>query len=644
MRMTIKSFNGHTLNDANYETAGLNFSTPAAADLNFIPMANGDPADSGVYTGRARSFIIWVTIKNYANRIALMEQLATWLKRGTSGLLVATYIDGYDYQVSARVQAITPEPKTGVKFTIVLQVAASSWSKVVAETSVWTANSGTLTKAITVGGVEETRLVAAITPTATSSSGWRYQYLYQLVSPKGLAHGKRAWCITIDTATLVTAGKMQANCNDLRVVVGDQEVNRWISDPNTNHTHVWFVANFTAGYQMTSRVAIASSGAVGEIDFVNTNNTDNTLADMPASGLMVHGTEWFQYSGKNYKYQKLGVVTRGALGTAQQAHSAGSLFLFIQTPVWVLGGNASATDPTIDNPDYNNDKPVFDLSQSDNTQWVYTTGTLFYDPLFPDRPGSWAPAESCNGAISDNYYITQNAESGNPALGMLMACDLKNGRWQNESGAIHWDISCLAGFTTISLTGSKMRSTVRWPATAVLQRSGDGKSWVSAWSESTPVNASTWSAFTHNSVSVSGSKYLRVMLQGSMAALANAACYLEMLTATVAFNTGSLPTGTLLGEGTNYPLAIKITNQANGDMVTLVYPMLTNKTFVMDGENYIAQYDGKDAHGGMDLNDDSRDVWIRLVPGTQTLQIDPVTAGDDIGTLSVALSWFPRRP
>jgi hypothetical protein len=642
MRMTIKSFNGHTLNDASYETAGLNFSTPAGADLNFVQIANQDPVDAGVFAGRARSFILWVTIKPYATRATLAEQLAVWFKRGTSGTLIATYTDGTDYQVEARVQAMVPEPKSSTRFTVTLQVGASSWRKTLAETSTWAATSSALTKAITVGGVEETRLVAAITPTATSSSGWRYQYLYQLVSPHILI-GKRPWCITIDTAALVTAGKLQADCDDLRVVDGDQETKRWIADPNTNHTHVWFNRDFTLGWSLKLKTAIASSGAIGEIIFAANDNTDAVLRALPASGLLMHGTEWIQYSGKSLKYRKLGVVTRGALGTTLQAHAANAVFDFIQAPVWVLAGNAAATNPATDDDTYDDDKPVFDLSASDNTQWVYTASTVFYDPLHPERPGSWKPLETCGGSVSENYNITQNAETGNPALGMLMGSWLKNGRWQNESGSVNWSLSCPSGFTTISLTGSKYRNTVRWPATAALQRSTDGTSYVTVWSETSPVNASTWTAFTHSSVSVTG-KYLRVVLSGSIVALANAACDLEMLTATAVFSTTLLPAGTLLGEGSNYPLAIMITNMTNGDQVTLVYPMLTNRVFLLDGENFLATYDGVNAHGAIDLDDDSRDAWIRLEPGSNTLQIDPVTAGDDIGTLSIALSWYPRRP
>lgn len=52
-------------------------------------------------------------------------------------------------------------------------------------------------------------------------------------------------CVVLDTAALVSAGKMKADCSDLVVVVDGTEANRWIADPNDANTKVWFNLTFT---------------------------------------------------------------------------------------------------------------------------------------------------------------------------------------------------------------------------------------------------------------------------------------------------------------------------------------------------------------------------------------------------------------
>ena len=41
----------------------------------------------------------------------------------------------------------------------------------------------------------------------------------------------------------------------------------------------------------------------------------------------------------------------------------------------------------------------------------------------------------------------------------------------------------------------------------------------------------------------------------------------------------------------------------------------------------------------MNLDDDSREIWLRLQPGSNTLAV----TGTNIGTLSLALRWVERR-
>ena len=642
----IKSFNGNTLNDTNYQSIALNFGSAATATVAFVTLANSDPTYAGVYAGDVRNLAIAVQIVNYGSRDALENQLRVWFKRGTNANLVVTFLDdGNDYQINCVVQSLVPQSGFPGYFTIVLQAGSSTWSRVAMESDTWTANDATLNKTITISAVEQTRLIASIVPSAYTASGWQYQYLYQLINAAGVNYGTRPWCITLDTASLVTGSKLQASCNDLRIVANGKEIKRWIANPNTATSHVWFNLNIGPGYSLKLKTAVASSGTITQLLFAVTPDTLTALKGMPASFILIHGTEWFQCAGVNLKTYAVNVVKRGALGTTMQAHVLNDVFQFVQNIIFVLAGNSTATDPSLIDVNYDSDKPVFDLGQSDNTQWIYTAATQFYDVNYPTRPGSWTPGLKRVGDQSNYYLYTQNADSGNPALGMLMACWQKSDRWQNESGFISWSIKNAGGFTSISLTGSKNRTTAKWPTLAGLQQSPDGKTWKTLWSEATPATVNTWTAITHASQAVTaGSIWLQVILSPSMGALASASAYLEMLTATIVFTSAKLPVGTLLSQVPNYPLSIRITNTTTGDAVELLHPMLSGKTFLLDGENYLASYDTANAHGALALNDDSRDVWIRLQPGANSLLMEPRTPGDSIGTLVIGLSWYPRRP
>lgn len=641
----IKTFNGNVLNNnTNLRATALNFGTAASADLAFIEIANSDPAYAGVFKGIARNLAIGLRITDYANRVTLEGQIRAWLRRGTSGLLVVTLDDGAEYQVTAVVQSLVPDSKVPGMFIAILQAAESTWKRVTAETDSWNADATHLTKTITVGGTEETRLIVSLSTGGTVINGWKYQYLYQLTGKMGVNYGVRPWCIALDTAALVTAGKLQAGCDDMRVMVNGVEVKRWIADPNTTTTHLWFTVNQPAGVELKLLTPIASSGTIGEIYFTKTADTVAALNKLPNEFTLVHGTEWLQCRVKDTKLYRVGVVKRGALGTNMQAHVLNDVFAWIPNVVYVLAGNSAVSNPATDDATYDDDKPVFDLTQSDNTQWVYTASTLFYDALHPTRPGSWAASLKRTGDQSAIYTYAQNGESGSPAMGALMASWLRLGKWQNETATLIWRLNCPGGIGEVSSTGSKFRSGTLYPATAGLLRSNDGNGWSFVWNESNPITGAAWTAWTHAAAAINATanKWIGFIFGLSLTAAANQLTYNEVLTATVKFVTTNLPTGTLLAQSSSYPLNIKFSN-AVGDSLAIAFPTQSGKTFLVDSEVYAVTYDGLNVHGAMALNDESRSVWLRLAPGSNVLTVAPVVPGDDISTLTIALSWYPRR-
>lgn len=640
---TLKSWDGHTLNDASYRGYGLNFNTPAAAKVDLMEMPGHDPVDVGAWSGSERSLAVYVEAVGASKR-TLDQALKIWFARGESGYLVATNaIDGQDYQIFGRAQSMTPNASNPNGWTVIILTGQSNWRRVSAETDAWTANSGTLTKAITVDGALKTRLIAAVTPTAVPATGYRYRDLYILPAMPKIDYAARAWCITLNTAAMVSGGTLRADCNDLRIHVNGVEKRRYIYNPNAAATNVWFNAPMGRGLEMKLRTAVASSGAVGELQFAINNNTRDALKLLPGgSFILVQGTELFLCQAVDKQNYKVGVLTRGYLGTALASHAIGTSCYLVPAVVEVVHGFANATDPASEDANYDDEKPMFALSSS-NSQWDYTAATGFYDPDRPLRGGQWTPLLKRAGDRSENYRFTQNGESGAPAMGMLMSTYQAKGAWKAETALLRWMLGCPGGFSAISATGSKRRSANQFPARAQIQRSENANLWKALGNESSPASEDTWTAFTINEIAINGTaqKYVGFALDGTISAGgAEVLAHYEILTCTVKFPAASIPTGTLLAQAASYPVAIVLKNNTNGQSVMINTPMLPNKVLLLDGENFEAKYDGGNAENLVTPNSETRETYIEVEPGANTLAIEAA----EIGTLSIALSWYPRRP
>jgi hypothetical protein len=646
----LKTFNNFSLTDSNYLSTATSAKTPPDANPVFIQQTKADSLYAGTYNLNVRSVAVTVRILDYANWEKLESQLKAACKPGSEGLLVGTFTDeNRDYQLNCVVQSIHPIPKYSDAYLIIFQTGESDWQTVSAETDTWEVDASGDTKNLDVGGYSPTRLSLSITPTELPATGWLYQRLYQLVNKPGCAYGVRPWCITLDTAALITAGKMQADGDDIVLLVDGVITKRWLVDINTDHTKIWFNPNLSAGQSMTLLTAVGATGAVSSLAIQNTANNAAALTALPARGFVQHGTEWFEYTGKlivKKKKKLTGItltgITRGALGTTLQAHAPGDVFNFIEHAVMLLYGNSAATAPSLDDSTYDNTKPVFDLSASDNTTWVWTAATKFYDPAYPNRTGTWLPGVTRVGNESEIYHTAGDVEGAAVSMGMKFCTWYKAGVKQAEKASLSWMLSNAGGITTVSMTGRKYRNASSWPLinAASLQRTSDAKKWLEVWNEATPTAPLSWQAITHAAAAITGSmKTVRFLLTGSLAALADVDCYFEVATASVVFVSANQPTGTLGTEKSSHLLNVTIKNNTTGDELDLIFPMILNTTLVLDGEAYTVLYGGVDAHSALDLDDDSRAIWIRLNPGTNTLLI----TGDDVATLTIIPSWLERR-
>lgn len=641
--ISLKTFNGLNINDgADYQAHLINAGVLPAATNVFVQNMQADAADSQGYTVGLRTPLVFIRIKDYADRHALGEQLKRWLKRGTRGRLVATFTDdGLDYFLNCAVVNIIQEQGNPLVYIAQLESADTAWRAVDPDTDTWNVTGVGGTHDITVGGGDETRLSLTLTSVTGGVVGYDYQNIYRLTAVKNINYGTRPWCININSSTLVGAGKLRADMYDYQVLVNGKVVPRWIANPNTASTNIWFNAPIGRGEELTLKTAIASSGNISAIVFQATTANKEALKRMPAAGVIYHGTEWLSYTRKDSVNCKVTGIKRGIYGTTKQAHSANDVFVLIPAVIVTRYGNASATDPSLDDDSYDDNEPLFDLSSSNNTQWVYTASTKFYDPDRPDAPGGWSPVLERAGDVSATYAVKENAESGDAAMGGIMGSYYKNGAWQSETGKAGWILQCPGGFSEVTMTGRKyLTVTGRFPAKAGLQRSADGATWYSVYNESAPGTLSSWSSFTRTAVSVATtSKHLFFGLQGTVTKATSALAMIEGLTGTVKFYTTNLPSGALLGETGNFSLDLEFSNQETSDSILLDYPMVLNTAFDLDGELFTVTYDGANMSDAMRLNDEGRSVWIRLIPGTNTLEL----TSPDAGTLTVDLRWYRRR-
>ena len=637
-----QTFDGHAINDGiSYRATIMNAGVLPSAGNVFISQAQADSVDSQGYSVALRTPLVYIQILNYGTRHALAEQLKRWFRPGTRGTLVSKFIDdGLNYQLNCAVINIVQEQGNPLVYIAQLESGDTNWRAVTADTDSWTVTGTGGTKTISVLGGDETRLSATLTSTTGGVIGYDRQNIYSLPGVPGINYGTRPWCININSAALVAAGKLQADMDDYRILIDGLETKRWIVNKNTTSTNIWFNAPIGRGESLTLMTAIASTGAITVMQFQRSPANKAAIKRMPTKGIVKHGTEWISYSGKDILNCRLKLPGRGLYGTALQAHANGDAFLYVPHLIVTRYSNAAVTGPELLDLNYDRDKPLFDLSASDNTKWVYTAATKFYDPTRPTAPGSWTPVLVRLGDQSKAYAVKQDAETGDPALGGKLASWLRNGLPDTEVGRAGWQIACPGGFSQITMGGRKYANgSARWPAIAGCQRSDNGTEWYSVFNETIPT-LSTWTTFTRTAVAVATtSKYLFVGLDGTIVKLLNALAMLETLTATIVFYSTNLPSAALLGETGNFSLDLTFANNTTGDELYLDYPMILNSQFIVDGENFDVTYHGHAMNGALRLDDEGRNVWLRLNPGNNVLQISSA----DAGTLSVALSWYRRR-
>lgn len=461
--------------------------------------------------------------------------------------------------------------------------------------------------------------------------------------------------------TIIYQSLIQADGNDIRVKVGGKWVSKWIYGINTSTTKIWIAQDLDAKITATLGTAIASSGAITEIYLQKTPANAIAFNALANSGELMIGTELFRYTGRNGTppYWKLTGVTRGLNGTSMAAHAVGDTITATNhPPIWVYYGNLTISDPSSDYSNYDDNKPMFNLSSS-NGSWDWD----YFKEYGKLRSGAWSAAlkQSANTKDPDNktyYYSGTQHTSVSPSevMGMAIYSWLSGNTWKPDNGTVTWTIYNPCGFTTLTASGLKYRDSTDWPVLATFQKSTDGKTWSNVWNtEATPASAVTWTATSsHSSVSLGGTYYyLRAILSGSVAGAIghnsslvegnNAAIEWSDVTAVIANN----PTVIFGAEQNNYNLGLAITNNTTGDEIEFDSGMQLNDTVEIDTANKTATITSstteKSENKIGDLEFSSvRPQWLDLQAGANVIQFDDL---DTTGTpnLTVNVYWHDRN-
>jgi len=422
-----------------------------------------------------------------------------------------------------------------------------------------------------------------------------------------------------DTQTLVTASKMQANGDDLRVKVDGTEVARWLDGINTATTKVWCNLNFLASQTATMAVIGDTTGTT------LTSTTD--ITNWPSTGILYIDTEAITYTGKSVANKQFTGCTRGAKGTTAATHAASATAYWIQHDIWILYGNAGASAPTVDD----NYKPAFELDHSTNTSWVYEV--FGEDDRL--RTAAWElNAYYTTGGGGEATSLT-SANHGTLAtpwtdVGIAMVCT-------GGSGKARLTVYNPCGITSANFSNGEYYRTTVYCDTLSVVSSVNGSAWATEANVSLTCD-STWRAWSFNAAITAGSKYVGFDMYGY--ANPAATVYSELADATLTLNSTFTPVVVLGAEQSNYDLAVTLTNSTTGESVQVTLTMQISQTLEIDTDNktVILLADNSNQRQALTEVGGARLDWLRLVTGNNTL------TWSDTGTVSVEVEiLFDRR-
>jgi len=625
------SFDGTQINDGtNFSAAfspGLSWGLPSVQAV-MVPRHSAWPVTSGLERNDGRVMTLIVRIKG-ADKRALRDELLRLFdpeRQDTSNFVVKDQDGTNTRYVIALCESCLP--LVGVRafrdaFEIKLRVHDDvRWrSTSLTQPATWSITATAQQTTITNPGTDDAYPEITIMPTSAKSGTSDYTYkAFQIVRWRA-STGASLYPVDIvnnglDTATLVSGGKMQSDGDDLRVKVDGSEVDRWLQDMNNATTQVWVNLDFEPAWSSTITAAIDSGDSPTSITF------DDDTSALPSEGLIEIGGEVFTYTSKNDSTKTITLGARAAKGSSAASHSLGATAYWLQHEIYLLYGNPSATAPTVDD-DY---KPAFELD-STNTSWDYDV----FGSDDGKRTAPWVYAEemSVNSYGSALHKYTGDRDGGDTDPWQYMGIHFY--QWGQRA---YWKATNPCGITAANFVDGEawaedLTHFYVWLYSGSPETQEDV---VASPGEGFPTSASTWEAWSDNETLTSG--MTSVWLYATPAGGYQPEGLVQVGDVTLTLNSTYTPTVQAIAEETSYALTCTITNTETGDAFSIDYSgVQANESITVDTDERTVtdDQDGSSQFQALTLVGGARKHWLRLVPGDNVIQYDDeATAGVDV--------------
>ena len=625
--MLVKSWNGDaTINDGdNYvsrllQQGGMD---QAPASPQMVDVQGGFPSFA-VNEVDARDLVLGIVCKGAdmeTQRGELIEMFN--IRKGETAALVVTDDDGtsrerYVNAAPFRFMAAVQSSKVVYDFIVHLRVDGDQrFRAVTGDDQEWIVTATGDQETINNGGDADAYPKFTIQPKTGKTGGYSYKRWVPIKWLVSTSYQKYPYMIGPENTT---GWSMQADGDDLRVMVDGSQVDRWFGaasgvagGPNSSTTKIWINLDFAPAQTATLEASIGSGDTVTAID------VNEDITGFPSFGILMINSEAFVYTGKNNTDMRFTGVTRAAKGTAADDHAASDTVYWIQRDVWLIYGNASATAQSVDD-DY---KPILALATSTNTSWVY-------EEFGEDdglRTGAW---------VSQCVEETPTFYTGNHGF--------KEDPWVeigieilNITGSGRWYLYNPCGITNANFTnGEKYREVdtfAAWVA-SIESKTGTG-SWLSIYSISEPSLLDTWESWSRDQALGSDAVYCGIYLYSSFGH-----DYLEVADCVIALNSTYTPTHAINDEEGNYSLDCTIENTTTGKAISLSYTMALDAELevdtlaktIIDKEDELGQMQALTPVGG------PRRDWLVLQGGDNVLEYTEAGAV----LLIIDVEWVKR--
>jgi hypothetical protein len=627
MKLVIDTWRGVDINDGvNYiadfpdGTPLVSPTTPIGVDMLDLPSTN-----VGRRHGGPTVSIFVQPQTDYRDKREELKDLFRTEEKFTFYPLVVHDEDDSDRVWSIEAAVLTGTPKDDA-FIFVLAPKTFYWrSAVVGDTHEFTASAQEIEYTIPMIAPHKVRPTITLVPTNAKSGGYLYQRWVPLRNFSNTAQGIGPYDlgVSLDTAALITAGKIRSDGFDLRVLVNDVEVPRWFGNWNTADTKIWINLQAPNTYGLRYKTDIAAAGAVANIDMTETPANRERFKGWPASGVFVIGEELFFYTTKTDTpaLMRISGITRAYRGTAMAAHTAAANGLNLQlTDIKLLYGNNDAADPEYSD----EDKPTLDLDLSTNSSHVFT---VFGDGTGKRKP-QWVWTKYRGDSPDTGGYTGNYGEQADPfvAMGHKVTSQDVGGTWMSDTVALRWEVTPAYKLTGISASGETYRNTEVSPSSRIY--TGYQNRWVSRFIADPPVLLDTWEPWSASIVGITDPvDVVNINFNGSIGGVEGAIAMHEIQEVTLTYDPATVPIPAMTPEVGIYVYDMLIENLTTGHKIAVkrainVASPATGE-LVIDTENHtvLANNWNRTTAGITPYN--SRE-WFLLDPGPNLIRVTDV--------------------